>query len=329
MKRVILSWMVIFSLIFCYSCKEREPVFPEVKHLTAEKIEGVESLGIMGMVIYKDLLTISSVLTMTKVEVSVYSWPDLEFLYKIAPKGRGPDEAPQFAILLQSNNSDYMYVMGINSMLNIRKFTVDSTRSLLPLSDYSIGRLPSGFGASFIINDSLYVADDLFHKIVEKYDIINQEFLGDIKYATEESNSSRNSDEGVILANESEISYVYKYRPDIYIYDLNTLELKRKIKLKSKKVSLPIDQKNPYYVYPNAFAGKKYYYLLYAGAYAADYHPGTSQLEVYDHDWNPVIKYTFDIDPLIFIVDEDRGLILGSGRSDDLEEHLFMYDINK
>ena len=319
---------MVFLLFCCYSCKEKEPVFPVVKHLTAEKIEAQNS-GVFGMVIYKDLLVVSPLGSFTDNTMDVYSWPDVEFLYSMGAKGRGPDEVLYFAVLLQSNNSDYMYVLGVNSLFNIRKFAIDSARRLLPISNYSTGKLSSSFNMSFLINDSLYISDDFTRKIIEKYDIINQEFLGDIRYATEENISSFNSDEGKMITNGSEISYIYFYRPDIYVYDINTLELKRKIKSKSKKVSLPPDEKNPYCFYLSASVGKKYYYLLYMGDYVANYHAGIYQLEVYDHNWNPVIKYTFDIAPITFVVDEDRGLIIGSNSWCDYPDHFLVYDMNK
>jgi len=288
-----------------------------------------ENSGIFGMTIYKDLLIVVPLGSYTDSKIDVYSWPEIEFLYTLSVKGNGPDEVPQSAILLQSSNSDYMYVLGINSFINLRGFSIDSTHRLLPVSDYSVGRVPLSVYRPFLINDSLYISDNVALKIVEKYDIINQETLGEIRYATEENNSSRNSDWGIMIANENEISYVYLYRPDVYVYDINTLELRQKIKLKSKKISLPPDQKNPYFFYQTAFAGEKYYYLLYMGDYAANYHAGISQIEVYDHDWNPVIKYTFDIAPMMFIVDEDRGLILSSNYYGDDTDHFLIYDMNK
>ena len=327
--RKLISPLFVLSLLFCcYSCNEKEPVFPIIKHLTADKIEA-ENTGVIEMIVYKDLLIVTPVWPLTDNKIDVYSWPDLEFLYNMGLKGRGPDEVPQSATLLQSNNSEYMYIMGIDSPMNIRRFAIDSTRRLLPMSDYSIGRLPTIIYKPFLINDSIYIANDGAYKIVEKYDIINQEFLGEIKYATEANNSSRNSDAGRMLTNGDEISYIYFYRPDIYVYDINTLELKRKIKTKSKKVSLPPDENNPYRFYMSAFAGEKYYYLLYIGDYAANYHASIGQIEVYDHDWNPVIKYTFDIAPVTFIVDEDRGIIIGSNHWCDYPDHFLIYDINR
>ena len=328
MKRLILPLFMLFLLFCCYSCKEKEPVFPVVKHLIAEKVKA-ENTGVARISIYKDLLIVTPMGSFTDNTIDVYSWPDIVFLYSMGTKGRGPGEVSQSATLLQSNNSDYMYVKGISSPLNIRKFAIDSTRRLLPVSDYSIGRFPSSMSKPFLINDSLYISDDFAVKIVEKYDIINQNPLGEIKYATEESESSIDMDWGIMLANGSEISYIYSFRPEIYVYDINTLKLTRKIKLKSKEIPLSPDKMNPYYIYLDAFAGEKYYYLLYMGDYLDNYHPSISQIEVYDHDWNPVIKYTFDIAPTTFVVDEDRGLILSSNYVSDDTDHFLIYDMNR
>ncbi|MBS6239970.1 MAG: hypothetical protein KH897_16750 [Bacteroides sp.] len=71
------------------------------------------------------------------------------------------------------------------------------------------------------------------------------------------------------------------------------------------------DTENVTYHYFNIYAGKRYFYALYVGhkEKESDDNFFERTLEVYDYGGNPIIKYTFDIIPFYFVVDEENSYI--------------------
>lgn len=84
------------------------------------------------------------------------------------------------------------------------------------------------------------------------------------------------------------------------------------------------DIKNITYHYFNVYAGKKYFYALYVG-HKEDNHFLDRTLEVYDYKGNPIAKYTFDIIPFYFVVDEENGYIYAT--NSNYEDYLLRYKL--
>ncbi len=84
------------------------------------------------------------------------------------------------------------------------------------------------------------------------------------------------------------------------------------------------DFENITYHYFNIYAGKKYFYVIYVG-HKEDDNFFDRTLEVYNYEGNPIIKYTFDIIPFYFVVDEDNGYIYATNAN--YEDYLLRYKL--
>jgi cephalosporin hydroxylase len=77
--------------------------------------------------------------------------------------------------------------------------------------------------------------------------------------------------------------------------------------------------------YLNIYAGKKYFYVIHIGHKEEDGDYFKRTLEVYDYKGNPIIKYTFDIVPFYYVVDEENGYIYAT--NSDYEDYLLRYKL--
>ena len=107
------------------------------------------------------------------------------------------------------------------------------------------------------------------------------------------------------------------------LYDLETLELKKRIVGEYKLQQPTFKDEELYYV--SAFAGKKYFYALFKGERNAEGKNPSNTIEVYDYDGNPVVRYRFDMPPLFFYPDEKNDCIYATHPS--CMDTLLRYDL--
>ena len=93
-----------------------------------------------------------------------------------------------------------------------------------------------------------------------------------------------------------------------------TGKLIKRIVGKNDSSSISIDNMNMNYMsYVNLYAGTNYFYLLHRGQTLADYINNNlnDRLEVYSGDGQLQNEYSFEIPPIIFVVDEKRNILYG------------------
>lgn len=168
-----------------------------------------------------------------------------------------------------------------------------------------------------------YLPDDL---TIKKYDLKKNKSLNEIKFKKEDHPESfYYSNRGVIAVNQSNIIYAYLFKRQIDIFDFRTCE-KRVTISNGKKYPKPDYRsiEDPTIYYTNVYAGTRYFYVLCrenrnkteGGEY--DY-----VIEVFDYNGEPVIRYRFDIAPILFVVDENKGYIYGCNWK--YEDYLLRY----
>lgn len=177
-----------------------------------------------------------------------------------------------------------------------------------------------------IINDSLFIYYSSNQLAITKYDLKNQTELDKIKLEKDDGNESYfYSNRGLIAANDSFVVYPYIYKKQIDIYAVKDFKLVKRINDgKHYPEIIANDIEDITYHYLNVYAGKKYFYALYVGHKEDNNFLGRT-LEVYDYGGNPIIKYTFDIIPFYFVVDEENGYIYATNAH--YEDYLLRYKL--
>ena len=88
---------------------------------------------------------------------------------------------------------------------------------------------------------------------------------------------------------------------------------------------MPGDFSSVVYHYVGLYTGEKYFYALYDGNKSDSRDNCSFVLEVYDYNGDPIIKYSFDIPPMLFVVDEKYGKIYGY--NEEYADSLLWYNI--
>jgi len=257
----------------------------------------------------------------------VYSIPLLEFISDFGVQGRGPNEIQLFPMFCESPGSDNLYIWGY-SPVTIRKISISENGEIEYKEDIILKGYET-FNNMTIIGDSVfvyYMIDDL---AVKKYNFASR-IESSINLPKDDHRQSFfYSNRGLIATNESSLVYSYLFKKQIDIYDLSTLKLKTRIG-DGKKYPRPTpgNFSSVTYHYAGLYAGEKYFYTSYVYDDGKKREEGVSRprfLEVYDYDGNPIIKYSFDISPILFVVDERNGKIYGF--NEEYQDNLLHYNI--
>ena len=221
-------------------------------------------------------------------------------------------------------DNDYLYIRGY-SPTSIRKISLVPDGNLLFIDEYELGKYDE-YNFMNIINDSLFIYYSSNQLAITKYDLKNQTELDKIKLEKDDDNESYfYSNRGIIAANDSFVVYPYIYKKQIDIYAVKDFKLVKRINDgKHYPEIIANDIEDITYHYLNVYAGKKYFYALYVGHKEDDNFLGRT-LEVYDYEGNPIIKYTFDIIPFYFVVDEENGYIYATNAH--YEDYLLRYKL--
>jgi hypothetical protein len=315
--------MLAVSFLFLASCdKGKEPDFRIEKKLVAEKVSIKEVFSPEFMTKTDDFLLISS--SMNDTMLFTYATPSLEHKSHNGIKGGGPDDFSPFPGFCESNQNSNVYIWGYTPH-TIRKFSLDNEGQLVFEKEFLLKKNEE-FNNMYIINDSLFLYYLMEELCIKKYDLIGEHPIDEIKMKKEDHRESWFfSNRGNFIVNDSTIVFAYLFKKQIDIYDLNTMKLQTVI-TDNKKYPKPIvgDFKNTMLHYINIVAGKDFFYAVYHGVF--EYSDAeTDVIEVYDYEGNAIKKYTFDIFPQLFEVDESKGYIYGYNRR--YEDYLLKYPL--
>lgn len=308
MKKLIYLFIGLLSF---FSCTEQtiSIVFPVEKSLKAIKVPVNETFSADFITKKSDYLFIISAQSDTT--IYMYSLPDLKFVRNFGLKGKGPGEF-QLPMFVESSGDD-LILWGFSKLNLVRRFAIDSNARIVKREDYYLKKYET-FNQMRLIRDSIFVYSLVpTNYVVREYDLKNRQDLGKIEFETDRDNDNPSlySNRGVMTANDSSIVYTYNFKRQIDIYDSKTLALKKTLvgDYKYQKPSEDFNANVKYYL--DVVPGKKYFYALYRGDSERNATERMDAVEVFTYDGTPVVKYTFDIAPNLFYVDEANGVMYG------------------
>jgi len=241
----------------------------------------------------------------------LYKLPDVEYLYSASGKGRGPNEFYSFPMIVQTTHLDRLYLWGYTP-LTIKEWSIKND-SLSLINTYILGKYEN-FNQLHIAQDSLFIYSAIPGDFsIKKYNINENKETGKISFKIDEHHQPYySSNYGLVAANESVIVYAYRYKKQFDIYDILSLKLKKRItgNYDDKPINMDDFNSNVQY-YTNIVAGEKYFYALYRGRPGKERTVNSDSIEVFDYDGNPICKYTFDICPQYFTIDESNNMLYG------------------
>ena len=318
--------MAICGALFLSSCSNFErktSEFWDIIHLKAEMVAVNEIFSPDFMTLKGNNLVISSSRS-SPTMLFTYSVPSLVFKSDFGTKGQGPGEIKSFPMFCESPGSLDLYVWGY-SPVTMKKILILENGEIKYKEDITLQRYEA-FNNMTIVGDSTFVfflPDDL---TIKKYDLLNKNESTITLSKDDHRESYFYSNRGYITANESTLVYSYLFKKQIDIYDLSTLKLKTRISdNKEYPKPVPGDFSSVTYHYVGLYAGEKYFYALYNGVKRETGQKRSLFLEVYDYNGNPIIKYSFDVPPVLFVVDEINNKIYGF--NEDCEDNLLRYDM--
>jgi hypothetical protein len=254
----------------------------------------------------------------------LYETPSLTFKSATGRKGNGPNEIQTFPMFCHTLDNEYLYIRGYSPM-SIRKIEIEPDGNFAFIDEYQLDGYDE-YNYMNIINDSLFIYYNSTQLAIKKYDLKNKTELDKIQLKKDDHTESYfYSNRGLIAANDSFVVFPYTYKKQIDIYTVYDFKRTKRID-NGKKYSKVVvnDYENLTYHYLNIYAGKNRFYVIYAGHKENDNFSDRT-LEVYDYGGNPIIKYTFDIIPFYFVVDEENGYIYAV--NSDYEDYLLRYKL--
>ncbi|MEQ3232669.1 hypothetical protein [Bacteroides cellulosilyticus] len=315
--------LIVWLLNACSQCCVDGTVFQESKKLFAEKILVNEVFSPDFVTKSGDYFIVSS--SQSDTTLFLYETPSLVFANAAGIKGNGPDEIQTFPMFGHTLKNDYLYIRGYSPM-SIRKIVLEPNGNFLFVDEYNLDKYDE-YNFMNIINDSLFIYYSSNQLSITKYDLKNKTELDKIELKKDDNSEPYfYFNRGFIAANDSFVIHPYIYKKQIDIYAVSDFKLVKRIddgKQYSKVVTN--DAENVTYHYFNIYAGKRYFYALYVGHKESDDNFFERTLEVYDYGGNPIIKYTFDIIPFYFVVDEENGYIYATNAK--YEDYLLRYKL--
>lgn len=323
MKYWLMYILFVGMFISCSDVHMDMKNFPKSKQLIAEKIPVHEIFSPDFVTKSGDYFVISS--SLSDSTLFLYEIPSLTFRKATGVKGNGPDEIETFPMFCHTLDDDFLYVRGY-SPFTIKKIDLDEGAKFNFMDEYELDG-DDEYNFMNIVNDSLLIYYSSNQLAITKYDLKNKMKLGKVELEKDNHHESYYySNRGIVSANDSFVVYPYLYQKKIDIYDINDFKLVRSLGDESRSSSVSVsDKANITYHYFNVYAGKHYFYALYVGHKEEDEDFLDRTLEVYDYSGNPVIRYTFDIVPFYFAVDEQNGYIYAT--NSNYEDYLLRYKL--
>ena len=300
-------------------------IFHDTKHLYAEKIFVNEIFAPDWVTKSGNNFIISS--SRSDKTILIYDTPSLTFKNSTGIKGGGPNDIQTFPMFCHTVNDKYLYVRGY-SHFSIRKITIEPDGNFAFIDEYELeGK--NNYNHLNIVKDSILIFYDSNILSINKYDLKNKKMIKSIEQKKEDHKESYYySNRGIVAANESFIMFSYIFKKQIDIYDVENFKLVKTIDNGKKHPIIRVYDEDIIHHYVNTYAGKKFFYAMYGGhSFNRAKNPDYSNqcIEVYDYEGKPIIKYTFDIHPYQFVVDEESGYIYGY--NSNYEDYLLRYKL--
>lgn len=316
MKIVYYALFILIFISCSHPCQQKMEPFPVHKKLYAEKIRMDDVLFPGWMMLKKQSLLLVDVKNDTM--LYQYSLPDFKCLYKGGVRGYSEGEfqvAPRFCRTL----SDKVYIWGYTPF-SIRTFTMGDADSLICDITYKLPVSDDVANERHIVRDSLLIYNAAPSELaIKKINLNSRMQEGQIRFEPDNHRESffyRNR--GYVAANDSVIIYAYIYKKQIDFYNVDDLKLRKRIIGDDVTPHIVIgDWKNSVFYHQGLVACKNCFYVKCQGA------EKDISLEVYDYSGHSIAKYTFDIPPQGFDVDEQNRIIYAY--NSDFEDYFLKY----
>lgn len=311
----IYYFLFIFFISCQYSSKTEKKNLLSQK-LIAQEVEFNETFDILDMAIINDYLIVMSYNSDTLIHI--YSLPDMNLVSKMGLKGDSPSDMA-FPLLFKGSENN-AFIGGFNGGKDIKEYNITNDHVSV-INTFSIStREP--LNDAYIVNDSTLIYNSIFDLKLKKINLKDHSVFDICQFHQDDHQESFfYSNKGKMGINKSSIVYAYFYKDQIDFMDLDGKLINRIIG-KNVTPSISMDKFDKNYIsYVNLYAGTKSFYLLHRGQTHADYENNNSkdELEVYDNKGEIVEKYTFEVPPIIFAVDEKRNVLYGySGMYKDM-----------
>lgn len=310
--------------------KEDELHFPKEEVLEPElmSLQGVTDP--MRVDVKHPFLILQNTSKMNDSIFHIYDLTTGRLKYAFGVRGEGPGEF-SYPWLIQSSLSDFV----IENEHSFHYFNIDNDGQ---------PHLKNVVEPKYInnVNEAVFISDSLF--------VIDAQYTGPYIYLCsltderpKESWKYRNPNMmdyyadpnmGNVYANDRRVVFCYGYKKQIDFMDTKLNLIKSvKYSYNSEPVIAPASSKpgEDKRSYVNSYLGKRYLYALFFGTTWNEYEKNltcNTQLEVYDLDGNPVIKYLLKgRRPVYFAVDEETFTLYGAGDKGNPEDNLLVYKL--
>lgn len=334
MYKYKLKGFILLTLLCTASCHSnvKEMVFPSEKMLQAQEYIIPELVIPQYIELKKDHLILSQSNPAKERKIFTFlTLPDLNISFDDGNIGRGGDEfiLPMFC---GSSIDSILYIWGRSDLMKIGKYRIDLEEKKLKLTNDLLLKKYETFNQGYILGDSIFIYNAMPGEFsIKKVNLLNGVLLKELKFKKFDIKELYYEPNRVIISsNDKYIAACYLFQKRIDIYDTD-LALKTKIDFGDYDNLSKIrnsDFANVISCYANIYISDKYIYTLYRGQTRTQYKENDysgDTIEVFDFEGTPIVKYSFDKSPVLFVVDEANRKLYGYNSI--FENKIFVYNL--
>ncbi|MCL2561812.1 MAG: TolB-like 6-bladed beta-propeller domain-containing protein [Rikenellaceae bacterium] len=327
--RIVHYILLSCCVFFVAACGSSDPEFPREEILTLELMPLQGITAPTSLEVKHPFLILENSDSRRDSIFHIYDLNNYELKSVFGRRGRGPGEFIYPALLI--SQLPEVLIMDAQNDLRTYFFNIDENGQFV-LKDTKQPAF-DGVPNIAIINDSLYVRDDMFRSpTLQVFSFSDKQPRRTWQYGDPVIIVPwMDPNYGNLYANKERIVFCYRYKKQIEFMDTNLNHIKR-VKFKHDSPgSITEDCLEDIKIsYSAGYMGKRYLYAMYRGVsggkYGGDPDFRGSVLEVFDLDGNPVIRYRMDgIAPIHFVVDEETFTLYGIHHNFEPEDHLLVY----
>ena len=341
MKQIL--WIVLLFLYPFMACTQidKKNFLFEAELTVAYTIPIHEMFPPLDLHIHNDFLILSNVGNpgySLDYFFQAYRLSDLTYTGSFGRRGRGPNEWVNPDVVRSSVNCPYFYFWDVSSRQStavIHKMVLDSMALMTEKDPFLVEKGYSFMNRPVIRNDSLLVFDEFMpdQRAVRVHHLHGERPVTTWYYGLSSSNSHPFFDEnmGTLLANDSCIIFIYRFKDRIDIMDWD-LKLKKRMNYQRGKLAVHEDRSEMITYYSPSYLGDHFLYTFYMGMSIKERQNRNVQsldLEVSDLNGTSICHYTFSTPtPSIFAVDERTFTLYGYRGDNGMEDCIYVYQLS-
>lgn len=326
----LISILLFGVMTACNHTHMKEPHFPKEETLEPELMPLQGITDPMRVDVKHPFLILQNTSKMNDSIFHVYDLTTSKLKSAFGVRGEGPEEF-SYPWLVQTSLSDFI----IANNHSFYYFNIDKDGQSHLKNVVEPEYINSVNEAAFV-NDSLFAIDAQYTgPYIHLCSLTDETPKASWKYRDPNMiDYYADPNMGNVYANDSRIVFCYGYKKQIDFMDTQLNPIKSvKFSYNSNPVVAPASSKpgEDKRSYVNSYLGKRYLYALFFGTTWNEYEENATcntQLEVYDLDGNPIIKYILKgRRPVYFAVDEETFTLYGAGDKGNPEDHLLVYKL--